>query len=143
TLRSGTATNPGTGEQREPSHRRRESIPLANPNTEDENRSAGVSLCIHGDCVQAFRGYCFRDASNLRLAQRAASATTESASSESLVNRETKLESPLFPMAITALRRTPVSLARFTGDPRNVSRKASASISANHSKAGFTNPSRG
>ena len=76
-------------------------------------------------------------------AQRACSATTGSESSASFLSVGTNFRSPLFPMAMTAFRRRPESLARRTGDPRNTERNSSCCISTSQSSAGLTRPSRG
>src|SRR5437868_10602399 len=75
------------------------------------------------------------------IAQPAASAITLSSSASSFSSIGMNFRSPLFPIAIKAFRRSPCSLARFTGDPRKVSRNSCVFISASQSSAGLTSPS--
>src|SRR6476469_92697 len=76
------------------------------------------------------------------FAQDAASETTGSGSEKQRSASGMNERSLLLPIAINAFRRRPERLVRFTGEPRNFSRKSSSEISASHASAGFTNPSR-
>src|SRR5581483_8162107 len=57
---------------------------------------------------------------NLFFAHCACSATIGSSSSDNFSSNLANLRLPLFPLATTAFRRSPVLFARRIGDPRNV-----------------------
>src|SRR3954462_14923095 len=76
------------------------------------------------------------------FAQDAASETTGSGSRELRSAIGISERAPLLPIAIKAFRRSPDSLVRLSGEPRNFFRNPSSEISASHAKAGFTSPSR-
>ncbi len=77
------------------------------------------------------------------MAHSALSATVSSSSLVSFSNRGKNPRFLLFPIAITALRRRPLLLARRIGDCLKTRRTSSGFISASHSSAGFTNSGRG